>query len=447
LNILTGNVEPDAGSLQVTAMTTPLAFTFPRTRWDAFRSPFRPEHLARSGVGRTWQDVRLFLSLDLADNIAVAARDNLGERPIENFVRPGAARRRERAVTTESHGAIGALGLAGRELSSADRVSLGQAKRIAIARAIHSGARIILLDEPLAGLDAAGVRDVLEHLRTLAQKRDHAFVIVEHTFNIKHVLDLASVVWTLTDGTMQVEDACRVQESGLETGDVRTWLRQLLGPHVGFKSDALPGGAELLKFDPTPSAPDRPAIEVEDLVVYRSRRMVVGGDRPDHTIDGVSFAVRCGQLAVLCAPNGWGKTTLLEALGGLAPIQRGAVRIHGRPLAETAWERRAQGVSLLRSRDQLFPNLTVRDNISALRAGTVPTGLSPLFGRRVLDLSGGERQALALACLRRGPGGVLLLDEPFSALDPEHLKDCWNSIQPHDDSASILALPADLKGD
>lgn len=75
LNILSGNLEPDEGSIHLQVNGASEHFKFPRRWWENLNpfDHFTPERVAREGVGRTWQDVRLFNSMTLAENIAVAS--------------------------------------------------------------------------------------------------------------------------------------------------------------------------------------------------------------------------------------------------------------------------------------------------------------------------------------------------------------------------------------
>src|ERR1039458_8271762 len=83
LNILSGNLEPDAGGINLQANGRAEHFQFPRRWWQEINpvDHFTPERVAREGVGRTWQDVRLFNKLTLIDNIAVASPRQTGESP------------------------------------------------------------------------------------------------------------------------------------------------------------------------------------------------------------------------------------------------------------------------------------------------------------------------------------------------------------------------------
>ena len=171
LNILTGNLEPDAGEISYLSNGGPRTYRFPRRWWEELNpfDHFTPEFVAREGVGRTWQDIRLFQAHSLRDNIAVSVLDQPGENPIHAVCSPRLVRRREIEVGEKADAILERFGLRERAGSSADRVSLGQSKRVAIGRALASHARIIFLDEPFAGLDRQGIRGVLEILASLVR--------------------------------------------------------------------------------------------------------------------------------------------------------------------------------------------------------------------------------------------------------------------------------------
>ena len=146
----------------------------------------------------------------------------------------------------------------------------------------------------------------------------------------------------------------------------------------------------------------------------------------------VSFTLDAGEFLVLLGPNGSGKTTLLRCLAGLDVPSRGTVRLGGAEI--TDWPAHLRGIGLMFQEPALFPHRTVEENIAyaplvqrrpagsvAEEVGTLVEllHLSGLEGRRPDQLSGGERQRVALARTLAARPRLVLLDEPFAAIDVE----------------------------
>jgi ABC-type branched-subunit amino acid transport system ATPase component len=450
LNILTGNLVPDSGALRVNTRAGTREFVFRGSR--TARSLFHPEHLANAGLGRSWQDTRLFATQSLLHNVAVARPGQLGERPLAAIARREASWRAEQANRLAAAALLTRLGLSARADSSADMVSLGQAKRVEIARAMYARAEVLFLDEPLAGLDSTGREEVLRLLRELVERDGVTLVMIEHLFNIPHLLDLATTVWTVRSGALHVEEAKAARQrlladsrGGLEAGE---WIvREFAGDGWTVTRSRLGADGELTVCAP-PGPPREAVLSVRDLVVARGKRLAVGNVAGDRT-GGLTFSLRAGEVAVLQAPNGWGKTTLLEAIVGLLPVRGGSIAVSNRAMEHRpVWERVAAGVSFCRSRDQGFPELTVRDAFRLSRVERNPPGLGALLNRRMWTLSGGERQRVALACsLERSPRPkIALLDEPLSALDPAGVRTLRDMLCPKAGSATLIAIPVTRSG-
>jgi branched-chain amino acid transport system ATP-binding protein len=423
VNILTGNLEPDSGLIEYRADDSPRSFSFPRRVWQRLNpfDHFVPEFVTQEGIARTWQGVRLFGSQTLRDNITVANCWHPGENPLVALLRPGKSARHERLVASQADEALAGLGLAGREKSSADKVSLGQSKRVAIARAVATGARVLFLDEPFAGLDRDGVWGMLALLRSLVERQSMTLVIVEHVFNEPHLDSLVTTDWLLSKGRLW-RNGTPAAERGALFVDTSPWLAWMTDSGTELHEEELPRGAVLTRIRRADSRPRsaRPVLEARDLVVCWGNRVALGlDDQGDPR--GLQLELSEGEIALLQAPNGWGKSTFLAAAMGTARDVRGLLRLDGADLgALPIWQRAQRGLRVLPSDCALFPDLSVGDLLTLTRSEAAAAGDSGIPAHRQLgSLSGGELQRVALDnFLRDGLSGrALLLDEPFRALD------------------------------
>jgi molybdopterin-binding protein len=146
-------------------------------------------------------------------------------------------------------------------------------------------------------------------------------------------------------------------------------------------------------------------------------------------LEQVSLAVPPSGYGLVIGPTGSGKTTLLEAIAGHVRLDGGRILLRGEDVTRAAPETRRVG--FVYQQYHLFPHFTVRENIGygirdhgagvrnqRVRELAEMLGLIPLLDRRVHGLSGGEQQRIALARALAPRPSILLLDEPFAAVDP-----------------------------
>jgi len=159
----------------------------------------------------------------------------------------------------------------------------------------------------------------------------------------------------------------------------------------------------------------------------------IGKDFVIPVIDSVSFRVDAGEFVCLLGPNGCGKTTLLRIVGGIEPATRGAVLLDGLPVQ--ADRRHQRHVGIVFQEDRLLPWLSLRDNVTlVLRPLGLDAAERDARAARYLKqaglqgfedyypgrVSGGMRQRAAIARALAIEPDVLLMDEPFGALDAQN---------------------------
>ena len=174
-------------------------------------------------------------------------------------------------------------------------------------------------------------------------------------------------------------------------------------------------------------------LEVEDLHVAYGRTRV---------LFGVSLDVPDGSLVCLMGRNGVGKTTLLNAVMGLLPVEEGAVRLDGEDLTGTPTHVRARkGIGYVPQGHQVFPHLTAMENLTVVlerdRNGS-PGALAEALDifpalRGLLDrpaglLSGGQAQQLAIARALVSKPQMLILDEPTEGIQPSIIIEIEDAI-------------------
>jgi branched-chain amino acid transport system ATP-binding protein len=274
---------------------------------------------------------------------------------------------------------LATVGLADRAAQAAAALSHGDRRLLEIALALASEPRLLLLDEPTAGM-GSGERD-----RVLAQIRDLAaqvtILLVEHDMEV--VFGLAGRIVVLHQGRVLADGAPQAIRDDARVREI----------YLGEASVA-------------PAAL--------------------------HVLHDVSFSVARGEILALLGRNGVGKTTTLRSLAGLTQPWRGsAIRLSGRPIAGEAPETiAALGVSYVPDDRRIFPDLTAAENLRvpvlALRRtrwgreriGAIFPPLAALWNRKGRHLSGGEQKMLAIARALMTDPALLLLDEPSEGLGP-----------------------------
>jgi len=392
-NMLTGLLVPNAGTVVFDGH-------------DITRLPVHRR--VRLGLSRSFQILSVFPNLTAFENVRVAVQAQ--DRRRWGLWRDAYA---HGDLNARTWSLLAAVGLEDRAAEPCASLSHGQRRLLEIAISLATDAKLLLLDEPLAGLAEADRQVVGALIRKLADT--HAVLLIEH--DIDRVLALSDRITVLHQGRV-IADGAPV-EVAANPDVVTAYL-----------------GAERIVPPPAPTASERAAhAAAKPLLVVDKLRAGYAGSV---VLEDLSLVVHEGEAVALLGRNGVGKTTTLRALTGTVRCAAGAITLDGAAIANARpYEINQKGVSLVPEGRRLFPNLTVLDN---LRLAMRPGGASlddvfALFPKLTLlqrskaeSLSGGERQMLAIARALMVPAKVLLLDEPFEGLAPAIVKEVMDAL-------------------
>jgi ABC-type branched-subunit amino acid transport system ATPase component len=187
-NVMTNMVAPTSGSVYFKGQ-------------DLTRQP--PHKVARLGIGRTFQDVRLFDEMTAWDNVAVFAQDLKTEKLGAGVLFARSVLRGERKVRRRVDEVLDYLGLTEFANVVANRLSFAQQKQVAIARCVARGAELLLLDEPASGLDGDERQEMEGVIRRLVDD-GVTVVLVEHNMDVVRALATRAVF--LAEGRIVADD-------------------------------------------------------------------------------------------------------------------------------------------------------------------------------------------------------------------------------------------------
>src|SRR5438552_232461 len=222
-NVITGVYEPSAGDVRFAAPPGPAESIAGRP----------PQVIARLGVARTFQSLRLFLNMSVMENVMAATYGHTKAMPWESVLRLPRARREEREARALATDVLSFFGqrLAGyRWDQPAYSLSYANRRRLEIARALATGPRLLLLDEPAAGMNPAETHEITELIGRLRDERGVAILVIEHDMH---------VVAGCSDRVIALDHGVKIADGGFdEVASHPAVVEAYLGRDPGSLSDA-----------------------------------------------------------------------------------------------------------------------------------------------------------------------------------------------------------------
>ena len=428
----------------------------------------RPDQIAAQGVARTFQNIRLYRGLTVVDNVIAGMHVHRARAGVAHLVPARRARPADAARLEEAHRLLSLVGLD--PVKSAGRLggtlSYGDQRRLEIARALALRPRLLLLDEPAAGMNP----DEKDQMRSLLQRlgaEGLTTLLIDHDTRL--VLGVCHDVTVLNFGRRiaggppaQIASDPEVITAYLGTG--RTGATKVPTGPVPIGADPVsPVPASPAANSPAAAGPTRPDRA-------RSKRMggpsQPGTDRPaqrrapgepllsvEHlavnygvieAVTDVSLEVAEGEIVALIGANGAGKSTILNTLSGLLRPRSGRARFASLDLASAKPQAIvAAGLVQVPEGREILTRLSVeenlllggwtRDRVAAERAVAEMMAKFPILEQRrrlpAGQLSGGEQQLLAIARALIAQPRLLLLDEPSLGLAPQLAEEVFTLIE------------------
>ncbi len=399
INVLTGFVKLHGG----------------RVRFGGHPLPGRPHLIAQAGIGRTFQSSAIFPDLTALENVMCGGHRWSRTGLFGCMVRSKVARAEEAELRRMASVWLERVGFQFPHEAPVRALPFGEHRKMEIARALMGKPRLLLLDEPTAGLTPTEVHLVGRLLKALRSDSAHplSILLVEH--NVPFIFSLCDRVTAVDKGATIVSGSpAEIRRHG---GVIQSYL----GNEGAAEPQAVPRRGETHLAEGTP-----PVLEM---------RQVEAGYGRVKVIRGIDLKVGAGELIVICGRNGAGKSTLLNALVGQPRVLGGQVlwfgeRIDGLSVSQIV----RKGLALVPQERGIISEQSVEANLKLSTIGlrlrraeyrarrdSLMERFPKLWERRTQiagTLSGGERQMLALAkALIRRPK-LLVLDEPSIGLAP-----------------------------
>ncbi|TMA08273.1 MAG: ABC transporter ATP-binding protein [Deltaproteobacteria bacterium] len=182
-HILTGIYRPDQGEIRFE---------------DRSLIGLSPDQITAAGIGRTFQNIRLFSHMSVLENVLVGMHPRMDQRLWDILLRTQRFNFREREAEDRAMELIRLAGLQGREGEWAHYLSYGDQRRLEIARALASKPKLLLLDEPTAGMNTSEARSLMALLRRLIGEYVQTILLIEH--NMRVVMGISDQVMVLDYG-------------------------------------------------------------------------------------------------------------------------------------------------------------------------------------------------------------------------------------------------------
>ena len=384
------------------------------------------------------RSTRLLKPGELADVVGI-----VGQNPINGFVSdivedeiafgletlgiaPDVMRKRVEEV-------LDLLALASLRRRQISELSGGEQQRVAIAAALVTNPKVLLLDEPTSALDPIAAEEVLSILHRLVHDLGLTVIVAEH--RLERVIQFVDrIILVHGDGTLELGSTSHILHNSpiapplvelartLELPEIPLSIREFrkMAPHLETAMQDL----------------QTKSVEKHQAKVLTMKKVFASYQEAERTyaLSDINLTINAGEIVALMGRNGAGKTTLLKAAVGQAPITSGEIVISGKNPALLNDQELISYVGYVPQEptDLLYGHSIQEECELADRDNAVPSGTTlkmyselmtiPSLNAHPRDISEGQRLGLALSIILSASPRVVILDEPTRGLDYEAKK-------------------------
>jgi branched-chain amino acid transport system ATP-binding protein len=395
----------------------------------------KPHQRAQRGIARTFQNLQLWSTMTVRENCELPI-DAIGRRNIlsDSLTLPW-SRRAELSAREHARGVLHALGLLQYEEERAGDLPVGIQRQVEIARALCLRPKLLLLDEPAAGLDADETLRLADSLARIRERFKVSMLLVDHDMSL--VMRACHYIYVLDFGRMlaegkpqQIRDNPQVIAAYLGEGGDKPAAPE---EDAGLTVTATRTRGRRKAAAGAPPAPE----EREPLLHVRG---VAAGYEGIEVIRDVNLTVGFGEVVAVIGANGAGKTTTLRAISGVIRPTRGSIEFDGQEISRKPAEQIVRlGLLHVPQGRGLFPKLSVEETLKlSSYSGNQEDNLErafevfPRLKQRRLQLvgtlSGGEQQMVAMARALLVKPRLLMIDEMSQGLAPTVVQMLFRSI-------------------
>ncbi|HLZ25727.1 MAG TPA: ATP-binding cassette domain-containing protein [Chloroflexota bacterium] len=408
INVISGALRAEGGKVHFEGTDI--------TGWPSHR-------VAGRGLIRTFQISRELGGMTVLENMLVPPPHQAGERLFNAMFRPAVGHDQDRLLVEKALARLDEFGLYDSRDQYARNLSGGQKRLLELARGVMADPRLMVLDEPFAGVNPALVELLEGHIQKL-RDTGITFIMVEHNLNV--VERICDHVVVMAEGRTLATG--RLSELRTNQEVITAYLGGALTQHPHAATAV---GVEVAVKD----APRlEPILAVTGLTAGYGRVPVV---------QEVDFQAEPGKVVAIVGPNGAGKSTMLKAVFGLLRNTSGSVKLGGQDIGGWAAFRIARGgMAYVPQVINVFTNLSVHENLEmggyTLQSGVqkrveavleIFPDLKTARSKKAGNLSGGQRNMLGMARALMLEPKVVLLDEPTAGLSPAYTRVVWDQIR------------------